>query len=296
MPVTITRRQFTAAMGSVVAVWPLGARGQQPSGPLIVFLNSRSPQEAGIHTAAFLQGLKAFGYVDGQTAKIEYRWANGDYARLPELAAELVDLHPAIIVAGGGTPSARAAQAATSSVPIVFVTGDPVADRLVTSLSRPGRNSTGVGIMSGELGGKRFQFIVQLVPQADVIALLTNPQDRGDAVNQPRDAQAAAQTLGKRLVVVGASTDAELQRVFATITESGAKALVVQNDPYFDSRRGQLIALAAERRIPAIYHIREFSGGRRPHELWPQASPMLTNRLAFKPAGFSKAQTSPICR
>jgi putative tryptophan/tyrosine transport system substrate-binding protein len=173
----VRRRDFIALLSGAAAAWPLAARGQQPSGPLIGFLSSRSPQEAAVHTAAFLQGLKAFGYVDGQTAKIEYRWANGDYARLPELAAELVDLHPAIIMAGGGAPSARAAQAATSSVPIIFVTGDPVADRLVTSLSRPGRNSTGVGIMSGELGGKRFQLIAQLVPQADVIALLTNPQD-----------------------------------------------------------------------------------------------------------------------
>ena len=257
----MTRREFIAFLSGAAATWPLAARGQQPSGPLIAFLTSRSPQEAAEHTAAFLQGLKAFGYIDGQTARIEYRWANGDYARLPALAAELVDLHPAIIMAGGGTPSARAAQAATSSIPIVFVTPDPVADRLVASLSEPSRNSTGVGIMSGELGAKRFELIAQLVPHGDVFALLTNPQDPGDAVNQRRDVEAAAQNLGKRLVLVDASTDAELQSAFATLAESGVKGMVVQNDPYFDSRRAQVIALAAERRIPAIYHIREFPAG-----------------------------------
>jgi putative ABC transport system substrate-binding protein len=252
------RRDFLWLLGGAAAAWPLASHAQTSGGPLIGFLNSRSPEDAAPHAAAFLQGLKAFGYVDGQTATIEYRWAKGDYSRLPALAKELVSLNPAVIIAGGGTPSARAAQLATGSIPIVFVSGDPIADRLVASLSRPGGNSTGVGIMSGELGGKRFELIARLVPQADVLALLTNPQDRGDAVNQTRDVQAAAQKLGKRLVVAGASTDAELEKAFATISESGAKAVVVQNDPYFDSRRERLIALAAGRRIAAIYHIREF--------------------------------------
>jgi putative ABC transport system substrate-binding protein len=251
------RRDFLSLLGGAAAAWPLASRAQA-GGPLIGFLNSRSPEDAAPHAAAFLQGLKAFGYVDGQTATVEYRWARGDYGRLPALAKELVSLNPAVIIATGGTPSARAAQLASSSIPIVFVSGDPIADRLVASLSRPGGNSTGVGIMSGELGGKRFELIAQLVPDADVLALLNNPQDPGDAVNQTRDVQAAAQKLAKRLIVIDASIDAELKKAFARISESGAKAVVVQNDPYFDSRRDRLIALAAERRVAAIYHIREF--------------------------------------
>jgi putative ABC transport system substrate-binding protein len=251
------RREFIGLIASAAA-WPLRARAQQSGVVLIGFLSSRSREEAAGQTAALLQGLKAFGYIDGQTAKIEYRWAEGDYARLPVLAKELASLQPAIIIAGGGTPSARAAKAATSSIPVVFITGDAVADGLVPNLARPVGNITGVSIMSGELGAKRFGFLMQLVPRADVVALLTSPQNRGDAVTQTQDVRAAASTLGRQLVVVAASSEPELETSFAQAVKSGAKALVVQNDPFFDVRRARLIALAAERRIPAIYHIREF--------------------------------------
>jgi ABC-type uncharacterized transport system substrate-binding protein len=244
------RREFIGLIASAAA-WPLRARAQQSGVVLIGFLSSRSREEAAGQTAALLQGLKAFGYIDGQTAKIEYRWAEGGYARLPVLANELASLQPAIIIAGGGTPSARAAKAATSSIPVVFITGDAVADRLVPNLARPVGNITGVSIMSGELGAKRFGFL-------DVVALLTNPQNRGDAVTQTQDVRAAASTLGRQLVVVAASSEPELETSFAEAVKSGAKALVVQNDPFCDVRRARLIALAAERRIPAIYHIREF--------------------------------------
>src|SRR6266540_4051586 len=151
----------------------LAARAQQPAGPVIAFLSSRSPEESAGHTAAFLQGLKAFGYVDGRTATIEYRWAKGAYEKLPALANELVGLHPAVMMAGGGVPSARAAKAAASSVPVLFVSGDPVAAGLVASLNRPGGNATGVNIMSGLLGGKRLGLLAQLGPDARVLALLT---------------------------------------------------------------------------------------------------------------------------
>jgi putative ABC transport system substrate-binding protein len=254
------RREFIRFIGGAFA-FPVTARAQQPTVPLIGFLSSRSPEESAGHAAACLQGLKAFGYVDGQTAKIEYRWARGEYERLPALANELAGLHPTLMIAGGGIPSARAAKAATSSIPVLFIGGDPVAAGLVTSLNRPAGNVTGVSIMSGELGGKRLELLAQLVPHAEVVALLTNPQDRGDAESQMKDVQVAARTLGRRLVVVGASTEPELERSFSALAESGASAVVVQNDPFFDSRRDQLVALAAQRRIPAIYHIREFPAG-----------------------------------
>jgi putative ABC transport system substrate-binding protein len=251
------RREFVGLLGGAFAA-PLAARAQQPAGPVIAFLSSRSPEEAAGHTAAFLQGLKAFGYVDGQTARIEYRWARGQYDRLPALASELAGLRPAVIVAGGGVPSARAAKAANPTIPVIFLGGDPVTAGLVASMNRPGGNATGVCLMSGVLGGKRLELLAQMIPNAGVVALLTNPQDVGDAESQTQDVQAAARTLGRRLIVVGASTEPELERSFAALVEGGATAVVVQNDPFFDTRRDQLIALAGRHRIAAIYHIREF--------------------------------------
>ena len=251
------RREFISFLGGA-ALSPLAARAQQQGLPVIAFLSSRAPEEAAGHTAAFLQGLKAFGYVDGQTARIEYRWARGQYERLPAFASELAAMRPAVIVAGGGVPSARAAKAASPTIPVVFLGGDPVAAGLVTSLNRPGGHATGVSLMSGMLGGKRLELLAQLVPKADVVALLTNPQDVGDAESQTQDVKAAARTLGRRLIVVAASTEPELEPRFAALVEGGAGAVVVQNDPFFDSRRDQLIGIAARRKIAAIYHIREF--------------------------------------
>jgi putative tryptophan/tyrosine transport system substrate-binding protein len=250
------RREFISLLGGAVLA-PLAAHAQQRDVPVIAFLSSRSPEEAAGHTAAFLQGLKAFGYVDGQTARIEYRWARGQYERLPALASELTALRPAVIVAGGGVPSARAAKAASPSVPVIFLGGDPVSAGLVASLNRPGGNATGVSLMSGVLGRKRLELLAQLVPKADVVALLTNPQDVGDAESHTQDVQAAARTLGRRLIVVGASAEPELERSFTALVAGGATAVVVQNDPFFDTRRDQLIALAARHKIAAIYHIRE---------------------------------------
>lgn len=250
------RREFITLIGGAVA-WPLSLRAQQRAVPLIGFLSSRSPEEAAGHTSAFLQGLKAFGYVDGQSVAIEYRWARGQYGRLSTLANELVALHPAVIVAPGGTPSARAAKAATSSIPVLFVTSGTVEAGLVASLNQPGGNASGVDLMTGALGGKRLELLTQLVPQAEIVGLLTNPQGE-NAEPEIRDVQAAAHALGRRPVVVRASTETELERSFSTLVGSGVTALVVENDPSFDARRDQLMALAAHHRIPAIYHIREF--------------------------------------
>jgi ABC-type uncharacterized transport system substrate-binding protein len=248
------RREFMIALGAA-AGFPAGARGQQPTKPLIAFLNSRSAADAAGHLAAFLQGLKAFGYIEGQTVDIEYRWANGDYERLPALARELIALNPAVIVAAGGIGSARAAKSATSTIPILFVGGDPVQAGLVASLNRPGENVSGVDFMTGELGGKRLELLLHMVPDAELVGFLTNPQSPD--VNL-RDAQAAASARGRRFVVVSAALVFELETAFSRLMESGAKALIVGNDPFFDTVRERLIALAAQHAMPAIYHIREF--------------------------------------
>jgi putative tryptophan/tyrosine transport system substrate-binding protein len=250
------RREFIAFVGGAAA-WPLCARAQKAAVPVIGFLSSRSPEEASGHTSAFLQGLKAFGYVDGQSAAIEYRWARGRYDRLPALANELVGLHPAVIVAPGGTASARAAKSATSSIPVLFVTSDTVSVGLVASLNRPGGNASGVDLLTGALGGKRLELLIRLVPKAEVVGLLTNPQNENVRL-ETQDVEAAARSLGRRLVVVGASMETELEKSFSTLVESKAAALVVENDASFDSRRDQLMALAADHRMPTIYHIREF--------------------------------------
>ena len=247
------RRDFLTTL-SAAAVMAPSLRAQ--SLPLIGFLSSRSAADSAGHLAAFLQGLKAFGYVEGQSVAIEYRWANGKYEDLPALARELATLKPEVIVAAGGVGSARAAKSATSSIPILFVGGDPVQAGLVASLNRPGGNLSGVDVMTGELGGKRVELLLDMVPAAEAaVGFLTNPQS---ADTYLRDAQEAAGARGRRFVVAGASTVGELETGFSRLAESGAKALIVGNDPFFDTVRERLIALAAEHAMPAIYHIREF--------------------------------------
>lgn len=251
------RRQFIAGLTGAAAAWPLASRAQQPQGPLIGFLSSHASDEARGQTDAFLRGLAAFGYVDGRSAKIEYRWADGHYERLPALARELVALRPAVLAAPGGTPSARAAQAAAAGIPIVFVTSEAVRDGLVASLNRPGGNATGVDLMTGELGPKRLELLLQLVPNASPIGFLANAEN-GYAETYAHDVRAAAGALNRPLIVVSTHAQNNLEKSFMTFVEDGVKALVVQNDASFDARRGELIQLAAKHRLPAIYHIREF--------------------------------------
>jgi ABC-type uncharacterized transport system substrate-binding protein len=250
------RRKVLALLGGA-AVWSLGAHGQQTTMPRIGFLSSRSLKDSEPHLAAFLRGLKALGYMDGKTARIEYRWANGQYDLLPKLAAELVRLQPAIIAAGGGAPSARAAKSATQSVPIVFVTSGSVEEGLVESLNRPGENLSGVDLMSGDLTEKRLQLLELLIPASSAIGFLSNPKGIEPAL-RIKQAERAAEATGRRLFVVGASTDSELDDSIAKLAENKIAALVVQNDPYFDARRERLIQLTKRWSIPAIYHIREF--------------------------------------
>jgi ABC-type uncharacterized transport system substrate-binding protein len=251
------RREFLGFLGGGIATLPIAARAQQQSMPLIGFLSSRSPEDSRPHLAGFLRGLEAFGYVDGKTATIEYRWANGQYDQLPKLASELTNLHPAVIIAAGGAPSAHAAKLATSSIPVFFVTSDSVQEGLVASLNRPGGNVTGVDIMSGELTGKRLEVLAQLVPSGGAIAFLANPSGRQSG-SKATDAERAARALGRAFVVVDAGTDTEIDSVFSNLAQSKVGGVVVENDPFFDSRREHLIRLTAQHSIPAIYHIREF--------------------------------------
>jgi len=251
------RREFVGLLGGTTLL-PLAARAQQAMLPVVGFLSSRSPDEAAIHTDAFRRGLTEAGFVDGRNVNIVFRWAEGHYESLPALAKELVDLRVSVILAGGGTPSARAAKEATATTPIVFVIGDdPVKVGLTASFNRPGANLTGVSFLTGELGAKRLGLICELVPKATAVSVLLNPNDPA-AEPHRQDVYTAAQALGRRLLVLYARTEADFEAHFATMKQEQVGALVVENDPFFDSQRDRIMSLAARYAVPAIYHIREF--------------------------------------
>jgi putative ABC transport system substrate-binding protein len=252
------RRTFIGtAVGSVVAVPTLGL-AQSPDRPVVGFLSSRAAHESAAHVEAFRRGLAETGYVEGRDLAIDYRWADGHYERLPGLATDLVARRVVLLVAAGGAPSALAAKRATGSIPIVFVIGDdPVKIGVAQSFNRPGGNTTGVSFLTNDLGGKRLELLCELVPNASTVGLLLNPKDPG-AEAMRRDVDAVARLLKRRFVVLHANTEAELEPVFNALAPQRIDALVVQNDPFFDSQRDRLIALASRRAVPAIYHIREF--------------------------------------
>ena len=253
------RREFITLVGGT-AIWPLAARAQQPPLPVIGFLSSASPDVYAIRLRAFRQGLKEAGYVEGQNVAIEYRWAEGQNNRLPVLAAELVHRQVDVIVAGGGTPSAVVAKAATATIPIVFAVGvDPVALGLVTSLNQPGGNLTGITNMNVEVGPKRLELLRELIPTATSIALLINPTSPNLAKPFTRAMKAAASTLGLQLQVLQASTEQDLDRVFAALAQSRANALVIMPDVFFDTRSEQLAALTLRHAVPAIFQFRPFA-------------------------------------
>jgi putative tryptophan/tyrosine transport system substrate-binding protein len=250
------RREFITLLGTA-ATWPLLARAQQPVVPVIGFLSGRSPSESAHALAAFHQGLKQVGYVEGQNVTIEYRWAEGQFDRLPALARELVDRPVAVIAALGGSDSI--AKAITSTIPIVFGSGgDPVASGLVASLNRPGGNITGVTFLTAALGAKRLGLLRDLVPGAQVLALLANPNYYLGPV-QITDVQEAARALGQRLVVLDGGTDEKIEAAFAALAPQHVTALLVGSDPFFDTRRERLVALALQHRVPAIYQFREYA-------------------------------------
>ena len=255
------RRDFITVIGGGAAAWPLAARAQQ-SMPVIGFMSARSPDDTGPVLQAFLKGLGEAGFFDGQNVMIEYRWARGDYGRLPALAAEFVQRRVNVLVATGGELSALAAKQATSTIPIVFVTGDPVKAGLVERLNRPGGNATGSYIVTTEMEQKRLSLLHELTPGVSLIGALLNP-NFAVATRQLRELEEAARTVGRRLFVAKASNDEELNVAFALLLRQGIGALLVGADAYFDTRRDRIIAFAAQNRLPAVYHFREyaFAGG-----------------------------------
>jgi ABC-type uncharacterized transport system substrate-binding protein len=253
---TMRRREFIRLVGGAAVAWPLAAHAQQAAMPIVGVLDSSSASEYAPFLATFREGLEEAGFIEGRNVAIEYRWAEGSYDRLPSLAAELVRIPVAVLVATGIT---AAAKATTSTVPIVFNTGgDPVRFGLVAGLNKPGGNVTGVASLGKVLVAKRFELFRELVPKANVVAFLVNPNNAVAALDTS-DAQAAATTLGYKLIVVKASSAGEIDAAFATIAEQRSGGLLQQLDPFLQSRRDQLVGLAARYALPAIYERRDFA-------------------------------------
>jgi putative ABC transport system substrate-binding protein len=278
------RREFIILLGGGVAAWPVAARAQQAI-PVIGILNSASAGSRAARFAAFHQGLREAGYVEGQNVTIEYRFADDQHHRLPSLAVELVRRPVAVMVATGGPVAVLAAKSATATIPIVFTAvADPVKSGLVASLNRPGGNVTGTAGLTSELEPKRLELLHQLVPTAGVIGVLANPS-RPNVDEQLKDVQAAARRIGRELVILRAGTDRDINTAFETLAQRRIGALLVTADPFFASRRAQIVALAARYAVAAVYQWREdaaagglMSYGADPIEMYRQAG-VYTGRI-----------------
>src|SRR3984893_368406 len=254
----MNRRQAMALLASAVAVWTVAARAQQPAMPVVGFLTSLGRNERHNLRDAFRHGLDEAGYLEGKNVAVEYRFAENRYDRLPALAAELVGRKVAVLAASGGGSSVLAAKNSTTTIPIVFTTaGDPIQEGCVASLNRPGVNITGVSWFNAVLSGKALGLLHELLPNAAVIALLTNPK-LPEAVRTLSDAQEAARTLGRQLVVLTGGSPSEVDMASAAMLQNRAGALLVAADPFLGSRFQQIIALAARDPVPAMYFNREF--------------------------------------
>jgi ABC-type uncharacterized transport system substrate-binding protein len=253
------RREFITLLGGAATGWPIVARTQQSAIPVIGFLNTRSVDDVPELTAAFRKGLNEIGYMEGRNTAIEYRWANNDPQRLPELASDLVRRQVTVIVATGGNVSALAAKAATATIPIVFsVGGDPIKLGLVTRLNRPDSNATGVTVLTGVLGAKRLELLRELIPKAAVVAVLINATNPS-AEAYVRETQEAARTIGQQIHTLSASTEGEIEAAFSTLAKVRAAALLVVTDAVFIGRREQIVALAMRYAVPAIYEASVFA-------------------------------------
>jgi putative ABC transport system substrate-binding protein len=253
------RREFITLLGGAAAAWPPAARGQQSAVPVIGFLNATGLD---YRVDAFREGLRETGFAEGQNVSIEYRWADGQYDRLPAMAADLVRRKVAVIVAGGGGGPAFAARAATDTIPIVFTLGgDPVASGAAAGLNRPGSNMTGIGQLATSLRPKQIEVLHEAVPSATVIGLLVNPAIRPttETTEDDRKLQAAADALGLRLVFAKARAESEFEGAFASLVQNRIGALVIYSNALFNSRRDHLITLAAKHSIPAVYPYREYA-------------------------------------
>ena len=251
------RREFITLLAGAIAARPVAARAQQPTMPVIGFLNPASPQPWKDYIAGFRAGLKEGGYLDGQNVTIEFRWAEGHYDRLPEMAADLVRRKVAVLVATGGALSVVAAKGATSTIPIVFTSGvDPIHAGFVTSLSHPGGNLTGVNLFVTTMEGKRLGLLRALVPGVQLIAVLLNP-NRPDHTEHLSGVQEAASAVGQQIDILLASNESAIDAAFASAVQLHAGAMLVGSDPFFNSQRNKIIALTAQHAIPAIYEQRE---------------------------------------
>jgi putative tryptophan/tyrosine transport system substrate-binding protein len=287
----LQRRDFITLLGGA-ATWPLAARAQQPVMPVVGYLYSGSADANPHFVTAFLQGLGQTGYIEGRNFAIEYRWAEGKYDRLPELAADLIRHPVTVIVAPGNLASALAAKAATTTIPIVFaIGGDPVKLGLVASMNRPGSNATGVTMYHSELGAKRLGFLKEVGRGAALVAVLMNPTNLEHDVDL-KEIQEAARTIGQRIQVLSASTSREIGAAFATLAEKRAEALLTMQDTFFNNRRVQIVTLAARHALPAIYVARDWSVagglmsyGTRTADVWRQVG-VYTGRIlsGAKPA------------
>jgi len=255
------RREIIALLGgAVAATWPLSARGQQLAMPVIGFLDPRSPEGVTERLRGLRQGLKETGHVEGENLTIEYRWAENQMDRLPELAADLVRRQPAVIIASGGRDATLAAKAATTTIPILFLTGeDPVRLGLVASLARPGGNLTGINFFNTELVTKRLELLRELVPGAKRVAVLVNPVDTANTDSTLRAIEPAARAIGLKIQILTASTSREIDAAFATIGRDRPDAVFVIQTAFLNSRRVQLVQLAARYMVPASYSGREFT-------------------------------------
>jgi putative ABC transport system substrate-binding protein len=255
----VKRREFITLLGGAVVSWPLPARAQQRSMPIIGFLNAQSPDGYAERLRGFRQGLKEAGFVEGENVAIEYRWAEGHSDQLPALAAELVRRRVAVIAALGSVNPALAAKAETTTMPIVFLVGeDPVRLGLVASLARPGGNLTGINLFNNEITAKRLELLRQLVPGAARVAVLFNPTDNAMAESTVRDVETAARSMGLQIQFHRAGTSREIDAAFATFEREWPDALFIAGDLFFNSRRVQLVHLASHHRLPATYASRSY--------------------------------------